>query len=622
MRVARVAAWPWFGLAAAVGLLVAGPGAGLAANSTGDLEAGSYDFVIVGAGSGGSVLANRLSEIADWKVLLLEAGGEESWLTDVPLLAPLMQVSQYNWGYRTEPSAERGYCLSMTDGRCNWPRGRALGGTSVINFMLYTRGARADYDAWQAAGNPGWSYDHLLGYFLKSENSRLSRQDAGYHARGGYLDVADVPYASRLREPFLRAAAELGYPLRDYNGRGILGFSPVQANLRGGRRVSASKAFLEPVTRGPRRRRNLRVAARSRVTKVLLERRPPRSLRAVGVRYLGADGRPRVARARREVLLCAGALGSPQLLLLSGLGPRDQLDPLGIETLEDLPGVGRNLQDHVSMAALTFLVNDSVSIVESRLSSNPLYALDYILRGRGPLTVPGGAEALAFVDTRSLLAGQSPPAKDYPDIELVLGAGALTGDMSGGLRSLLGLSEQFERGVFAGYRGRDAFSIVPILMRPKSRGRVSLRSADPLLPPRLEANYYQDPEDLATMVRGIKAALKVASTRAFRRFNSSLLPVAFPGCEGPRFASDDYWACVARHVSTTLGHFAGTCRMAPRRQGGVVDARLRVHGVEGLRVADASIMPEIVAGHTCAPTYMIGEKAADLVKQHWGVLAA
>ncbi|KAJ8687282.1 hypothetical protein QAD02_023076 [Eretmocerus hayati] len=587
----------------------------------GAIDSGIWDFVIVGAGSGGSVLANRLSEVAHFSVLLLEAGKDEMFLTDIPLLAPLMHITDYNWGYRTEPGTpnpkthQKGYCMSMVDDRCNWPRGKAVGGTSVINFMIYTRGAPSDYDGWEALGNPGWSYRDILPYFLKSENSRLKYQDKRYHSFGGYLDVSNVPYISKLRNPFLQSAKEFGYKLNDYNSERLLGFSPVQANLRFGRRVSAAKAFLEPIRH---RRGNLRISPYSRVTKILIN---PKTKIAKGVRFVQTlTGRTYIARARREVLLCAGSLASPQLLMLSGIGSRDQLEKFKIPVIHDLPGVGANLQDHVSMSALTFLVNDSVTIIESRLATNPLYTLDFWFRGRGPFTVPGGAEALAFVDTRSMLEKKSPNPKGYPDIELVLGIGSLTGDMSGGMRTLFGFTDEFEREVFSKYKGMDAFSIVPILMRPKSRGRVRLRSANPYESPVLEPNYYEHQDDLDTVVRGIKAALRVASSRAFRQFNATLLPVAFPGCRSSklRFGSDEYWMCVARHVTTTLGHFVGTCKMGPISDPlSVVDSKLRVHGIGNLRVVDASIMPEIIAGHTCAPTYMIGEKVADEIKRHW-----
>ena len=354
--------------------------------------------------------------------------------------------------------------------------------------------------------------------------------------------------------------------------------------------------------------------------------------------------------------------------MLSGVGPKEHLQSLNIDVIEDLP-VGYNLQDHVSMSALTFLVNESVTIIEPRLASNLVNTLDYFVKGTGPLTVPGGAECLAFVDTKQDYPERylpidkhplrdekdtkgytynqvsSPPNvssivvnKNYlksflnstsdrtretkvPDIELVLGISALTGDISGSYRGLLGLSDEFYREVFTGYEGFDAFSIVPILLQPKSRGRVTLKTSNPHHRPIFDINYYDHEDDLRTIVRGIKKAIDVASTRAFKRYNATLLPVAFPGCKRVSFGSDPYWSCVARHVSTTLGHFAGTCKMGTRKNSGVVDHRLRVHGINGLRVVDASIIPTLIAGHTNAPAYMIAEKAADMIKEDWKLLS-
>ncbi|XP_034245055.1 glucose dehydrogenase [FAD, quinone]-like [Thrips palmi] len=583
-----------------------------------------YDFVVVGAGSGGSVVANRLSEVPGWSVLLLEAGKDESFLTDIPVLVSYLLSTDYNWGFETEPqpatgpNGRGGACLAMREGRCRWPRGKSLGGTSVINYMVYTKGSAEDFDEWAAAGNYGWAYRDVLPYFLKSEDNQVPElASSRYHARGGHLTVQRAAWRSPLLDAFLDAGRELGHPVGvDLDDPATpLGFSRVLANTRNGSRCSAAKAFLRPA----RARPNLHIGKGVRVTRVLLQRdhqgdggRP----RAVGVQYV-RDRRVRVVRARKEVILCAGTIGSPHLLMLSGVGPRQHLRDHGVDVLADLP-VGLNLQDHVAMGGLAFLVNDSVSLVESRMQ-RPRYALEYALQGTGPMTLPGGAEAVAFLQTPAVPAVNATGGRSRrADVELVFGPGALPGDTGGSIRKSLGLDEVFWRRVYGDVVGRDSWNAVPILLRPWSRGVLRLRSANPFHWPKLYANYFQDPRDLQALVHGIKTAVRLSKTRAFQRFGSTLHETPFPGCANLTFGGDDYWACAARYFTTSLHHQVGTCKMGPVGEpSAVVDPELRVQGVFGLRVVDASVIPNAPAAHPNALVYMIGEKASDMIKKTW-----
>ncbi|XP_041974727.1 glucose dehydrogenase [FAD, quinone]-like [Aricia agestis] len=567
-----------------------------------------YDFIIVGAGSAGCVLANRLSEISDWKILLLEAGGNENFFSDIPIFAPFISITPMNWGYTSEP--EQRACRGLRGNVCYMPRGKVLGGSSVLNYLIYQRGHPDDYNDWARMGNPGWSYEEVLPYFKKSENIKIDDlKNSKFHGTGGYLDIDHSPYTTPLDRAFKEAGEELGFEWNDPNGERVIGFSRPQATLRNGRRCSSSKAFLEPV----RHRRNLKVSKYSTATRILID---PKTRKANGVEFVKLNKRRRVY-ARREVVLSGGTVGSAQLLMLSGVGPEDHLRELGLDPVVAAP-VGHNLQDHITFSGNAFMVNSSGVTVNDMIAASPVSAAAY-LAGRGPLTLPGGAAGLAFAQTK--LANDSSTGR--PDIELVLGAGSLAGDFLGILRSMLGITDEWYWKVYGSVpleRRQQSFALNPILIRPRSVGRLTLRSARHSDPPRLQLNYFDDPNDMRTIREGVRFVQRVINTRAFKRFDTKLNDVPFPGCETLEFDSDEYWECAIMQTSITLDHMAGTCKMGPSGDpSAVVSPRLLVHGIQGLRVADASIMPQIPAAHTHAPVVMIAEKAADMIKEDWGV---
>jgi len=561
-----------------------------------------YDFVIVGGGSAGAVVANRLSEIPHWTVLLLEAGPDENEISDVPSLAAYLQLSDLDWQYKTEPTGKA--CMAMKGGRCNWPRGKVLGGSSVLNYMLYVRGNRHDYDHWESLGNPGWGYKNVLRYFKKSEDNRNPYlAPSKYHSRGGYLTVQESPWRTPLSLAFIQAGQEMGYENRDINGELQTGVMITQGTMRRGTRCSTAKAFLRPA----RLRKNLHVAMKSHAIRILIN---PFTMRAYGVMFV-RNGVRQIVLARREVILSAGAINSPQLLMLSGVGPKDHLAKFGIHALKNLK-VGENLQDHVGLGGMTFLINKPVAIVQERFQTIPVTA-QYLMHERGPMTTLGGLEGVAFVNTKFANASGT-----YPDIQFHFAPASVNSDAGVQVRKILGLTDQVYNAVYRPIANHDSWTILPLLLRPRSRGWVRLRSSNPFHYPVINANYFDDPFDIATLVEGIKIAVKMGESRAFRQYGSRIHRTPIPGCRKYPFGSDAYWDCAARSISMTIYHPAGTCKMGPEWDpDAVVDPRLRVYGVKGLRVIDASIMPTIVSGNTNAPTIMIGEKGADLVKEDW-----
>ncbi|KAJ8958488.1 hypothetical protein NQ318_002282 [Aromia moschata] len=565
-----------------------------------------YDFIVVGSGSAGSVLANRLTEVPSWKVLLLEAGGHETEISDVPILSLYLHKSKLDWGYKTEPSDTA--CQAMIEKRCSWTRGKVLGGSSVLNTMLYVRGNRRDYDRWAEYGNEGWSFDEVLPYFKKSQDQRnpyLAKNR--YHATGGYQTVQDSPYNTPLGIGFLEAAQEMGYDVRDVNGDKQTGFALFQYTMRRGSRCSTAKAFLRPI----RLRNNLHISMYSHVTRVLID---PASRRAYGVEYI-RDGVRRTVLAKKEVILSAGAINSPQLLMLSGIGPKKHLEEKGIPVIHDSPGVGKNLQDHIS-TVVTFLIDHPISLVINRLV-NLNTAIRYAVKEDGPLTSSVGLEAVGFIPTK-----YANSSDDWPDMEFMLTSTTTVADGGTQVKKAHGLTDDFYKEVYGDVNYKDSFGVFAMMLRPKSRGEILLSNTTgpkiPLTTPLLYHNYLTHPHDVNVLREGAKAAVVYGQTEALKRFGARFHSVPPPNCKHLPLYTDEYWNCFIRQYTLSIYHYSCTAKMGPSSDPyAVVDPHLRVYGIAGLRVIDASIMPFITNGNINAPVIMIGEKGADLVKSYW-----
>jgi choline dehydrogenase-like flavoprotein len=520
-----------------------------------------YDYVIVGAGSAGCTLAARLSEDPSVRVLLLEAGGKDSSLKiKIPAAFPQQFHTKLDWDFATEPEPH-------VDGRSLFvPRGKALGGSSSMNAMLYVRGRPLDYDSWAAQGAPGWSYADVLPYFIKAEDN--VRGPSEYHGVGGPLRVSEQRSPRPMNQRLIAASEAVGIPrIADYNGPEQDGVSLFQVTQKNGRRFSAADAYLRPALGRP----NLEVRTGVGVLGVELEGK-----RAVGVRLRKGRRGEELVRAEREVLLCAGAIGSPQLLLLSGIGAPDELRAAGVQARHELPGVGRNLQDHPFVTIL-WEVSDQETLYGA---DKPKALAEWLLRKSGKLSSTV-AEVVAFTRTR----GGLPAA----DIQFHMGAAYF---------------EDHGAEVYDGH----CMVIAPVLVSPRARGQVWLGSADPMAKPRIITNTLSEPEDLDSMIAGMQLAREIAASPPIKE---TVIKELKPG---PGVIDRSELEADLRRRLMLIYHPVGTARMSDTHELAVVDSQLRVHGLEGLRVVDASIMPTITGGNTNAPTIMIAERAADLIR--------
>lgn len=505
-----------------------------------------------------------------------------------------MQGQDVDWQYKTQPSDD--YCLGYTNQQCNWPRGKALGGSSILNAMLYVRGNKQDYDNWSNLGNIGWDYDNVLKYFKELENvpDEYNLKNFG---KNGYQPLTKYDSNESVKNTIKEAARELGYP-DNINQEG-LGFYETLQTIQNGIRMNAAKAFLEPIKNRP----NLYVVTNAHVVQIILENKKVKGVKAV------IENKEVTVLSKKEVIVSAGAVNSPQILMLSGIGPKEHLKKVNIKPVLDLP-VGENLQDHlIFLGILAKLDQSAMRPLGPREKLDELYK--YFMYREGDLATISVTNLIGFINTKM--------NSNYPNMQYHIVSNNPKDDFI--LLEILrcsGFNQASASSFLEANENHVTAHIIPTLLNPKSKGKILLNSSNPFEKPLIYPNYLLEKEDVEIMLEGIRFAEKLIESKAFKKHNAELTNVFIPNCDQYKFRSDDYWICALRNLASTIYHPVGTCKMGPKSdKKAVVGPRLKVYGIEGLRVIDASIMPNIVSGNTHAPSMMIGLKGAKMIVEDW-----
>ncbi|XP_018013934.1 glucose dehydrogenase [FAD, quinone] [Hyalella azteca] len=559
-----------------------------------DLPAtGAYDFIVVGAGAAGCVVASRLSETSA-RVLLLEEGKSATLESAIPRLAFIQPVSDnVRW---IKSFSRENTLLGVKNQTIPMIVPRVMGGGTTVNLALYVRGAKLDYDNWSALGNPGWDHASLLPYFRKSEDfiGTITEHTDEYHGKGGPLTVDTTDDVRKMEEIIRPVAAELGLDIIDPNGPSNIGLAPVHNTVKKGVRASSSEAFLKPVFN----RKNLHILPGARVDKILFNQENE----AVGVEYT-FRGKTYKVEARKEVIISAGTLHTPKLLMLSGIGPRKQIEELGIPVVAEVPGVGQNLDSH-QLFALNFKIKPGLSPTFMDLM-NPFHIASYLREQTGFYSLP----ITPLMHTYLNLGGGDP---HRPDVDIFM-----TPMVGVGLPVY---TNEIKSQLFGPLLNEPVLNVGVMLCRPKSKGYVAITSADPADFPFINHNFYDHPDDVKLHVKGVKELNRIMSSEGMRKILAPQPDLTLKACAHLGNKTDGYWECYARHMALPNEHFCCTAKMAPPTDPmGVVSPRLSVRGVSGLRVVDASVMPEVVSTNTMATVYVIAEKASDIIKQDWSL---